>query len=107
MSRFVDSILKNTSTKHRLKKFRNVLVKFNERERFILEEFDECCVTVLTDTGFNNNHCVVIDGRNKLIYDPAEKRGLQLTKENLNRCCGQGYGFRSTSALYSIINRGL
>ena len=50
-----------------------------------MDDFDECCVTVLTDTGFNKSYCVVIDGRNKLVYDPAEKGGLQLTKENLNR----------------------
>ena len=42
---------KDTSTKYKLKKIKNVPVKFKERERFILEEFDECCVTVLTDTG--------------------------------------------------------
>ena len=69
-----------------------------------MDDIDECCVTVITYTSKSNSRCVVIYGRNKLIYYPAEKGALDLTKENLSRCVGQGCDFRSTFPLYIIIN---
>ena len=87
-----------------MKKHKGTPVKYNERERYILDGLDECCVTVLTYTSKSDRHCVVVDGRNKLIYDPAEKQALELTKDNLSRCVDQGCDFCPTYILYSIIN---
>jgi hypothetical protein len=72
-----------------------------------LNELDGCCVTVLKDTSLSMTHSIVIDGANKLIYDPAEKMVLELTNDNLSICCGKGTNFRSTTTLYGICKRSL
>ena len=76
-----------------LQKYKGAPVLHHLRERYVLYDLDGCFVIVLTDTSL---------GRNKLIYDPAEKVAFQLTKENINRCCGECDDFRSTFTLYSV-----
>jgi hypothetical protein len=90
-----------------LRQQKGAQVKYNDREYYVLNEFDGCCVTVLKDTSFSMTHSIVIDGANKLIYDLAEKIGLELTKDNLSICCGKGSNFRSTTTLYGICKRSL
>ena len=84
---------------------KGVPVKYNDREYYLLHEFEGYYVTVLKDTGLTMSHSMVIDGANKQIYDPAEKMALKLTKNNLSICCGKVSNFRSTTTLYGIYKR--
>ena len=107
MSRIVNSIRKERGLKYEIKEHKNIPVWFNDRERYILDGFNECSVTALTDTHRHNSHCFIKNERNTLMYDPTENEALQLTKNNLSRCCGKGCELCTTYPLYSIIDKSL
>ena len=52
----------------------------------------------------SSTHVVAIDCNNKLILDCEETHKLELTNENLNRCCGfNSGGIKSIHLCFTII----
>ena len=68
-----------------------------------MNQFDGCFTTFPKDQSLSNTHCIVIDGANKLVYDPAETKAITLIKDNLSRYCGDGANFRATTTPYGTV----
>ena len=56
-------------SKFRLKRYKSVPIKYNERENYLLNQLYGWCTTVLKDQSLSRTHCIIIDGANKLVYN--------------------------------------
>ena len=99
----VQLILQSERFPYRLKK-----MKLSNDRRYIDILFDDntkglylCC---LEPHMGSSTHVVAIDCNNKLILDCEETHKLELTNENLNRCCGfNSGGIKSIHLCFTII----
>ena len=68
------------------------------------DDFSDNIIINLVDQNCWSGHCICIDGATeiKIILDPSEKTALELTLDNLSRCCGDNCEITSIQAAFRI-----
>ena len=75
-------------TKYELVKMR---AKSTNYIPFLMNAYEGMYVCILTDNNYGQSHVIGIDCEfnSRLIWDSSEIHALELSQENLDRCCGK------------------
>ena len=62
-------------------------------------------IVIICDKNGGQHHAVGLDCKTGLIWDHTERFSLNLTLENLNRCCGESNTLQKISEMAQLVRK--